>query len=64
MDKPADGWAGLAGGAGSGEHPSAAGQCGHSPGPLAYFTLPFLSSQMVGEAASLSRKGLRSFILK
>ena len=51
-------------GGGSGERPSAAGQCGHRPGPLAHFTLPFLSSQMAGEAASLSRKGLRSFILK
>lgn len=51
-------------GGGSGERPSAAGQCGHRPEPLAHFTLPFLSSQMAGEAASLSRKGLRSFILK
>lgn len=64
FDEPAAGWARLAGGPGSGEGPSAAGQCGHRPGPLPHLTLPFLSSQMAGEAASLSRKGLRSFILK
>lgn len=60
---------GWPGGRGAGRAPLlptsvGADQCGHRPGPLPHLTLPFLSSQMAGEAASLSRKGLRSFILK
>ena len=58
MDEPAAGWARPA--VCGGLLPSSVGAARASPLP----TLPFLSSQTAGEAASLSRKGLRSFILK
>lgn len=59
LDEPAAGWAGPAVCWGGCCRPVWA-----PPGPLPQLTLPFLSSQMDGEAASLSRKGLCSFILK